>query len=53
MSDKSRDPSKDYRVVGDVSGNNTRLSGIWSDGTVIYVGTPLERKIYAYAVHAP
>ena len=50
VSDKSRDPSRDYELAT----VNTHPTGIWSNGsTIMYVADNYDRRIYAYHVLTP
>ena len=46
MSDKSRDPLKDFDTLS-TAGNNLP-TGLWSDGTTMWVTDWQDKKIYAY-----
>ena len=46
MDDKARNPSEDFNNLN--SAGNDRATGIWSDGTTMYVADFTDKKIYAY-----
>ena len=46
MSNRLRDPSKDFKTLK--TAGNENPSGIWSDGTTMWVTDKVDKKIYAY-----
>ncbi|MDE3258583.1 MAG: hypothetical protein OYM47_12170, partial [Gemmatimonadota bacterium] len=48
VSTKARDPAKDFNTLA--AAGNERPSGIWSDGTTMWVANSWDEKLYAYDV---
>ena len=53
MSDKTRDSAKDITLADstELHLDNGDATGIWSDGATIWVGDPLDDKLYAYTLN--
>ena len=50
MSDKTRDPSKDFDTSLLRKDTHKEVRGIWSDGTTIWILDGADKKIYAYSL---